>query len=123
MKKASLSLKIVCASLIILIGFIWLCVSVASYNDLVDGLVGTTHVSFGDFLVGAGGIFSMTFFISLLTIIVGVYMLFNLLSCIEFKSAEIENLTALSRYKSLFDNGVITQEEFEAKKQQLLGLM
>lgn len=29
----------------------------------------------------------------------------------------------IRKYKLLFDDGVITQEEFEAKKKQLLGLM
>lgn len=28
----------------------------------------------------------------------------------------------LKKYKDLLDNGVITQEEFDAKKKQLLGL-
>lgn len=32
------------------------------------------------------------------------------------------NADELKKYKELFDNGVITQEEFDAKKKQLLGL-
>ena len=32
------------------------------------------------------------------------------------------NADELKKYKELFDSGVITQEEFEAKKKQLLGL-
>ena len=32
------------------------------------------------------------------------------------------NITLLRKYKELLDDGVITQEEFEAKKKQLLGL-
>jgi len=37
---------------------------------------------------------------------------------------EIQNSNAdeLAKYKQLFDNGVITLEEYEAKKKQLLGL-
>ena len=31
-----------------------------------------------------------------------------------------ERLTLLLKYKSLLDNGVITQEEFDAKKKELL---
>ena len=34
----------------------------------------------------------------------------------------ISNADEISKYKKLFDDGVITQEEFEAKKKQLLGL-
>ena len=32
------------------------------------------------------------------------------------------NADELKKYKELFDGGVITQEEFDAKKKQLLGL-
>ncbi|MBQ8232293.1 MAG: SHOCT domain-containing protein [Lachnospiraceae bacterium] len=32
------------------------------------------------------------------------------------------NADELKKYKDLLDNGVITQEEFDAKKKQLLGL-
>ena len=35
---------------------------------------------------------------------------------------EASKTEALSKYKRLLDDGVITQEEFEAKKKQLLGL-
>ena len=33
-----------------------------------------------------------------------------------------ETLDDLKRYKELLDTGVLTQEEFEAKKRQILGL-
>ena len=32
------------------------------------------------------------------------------------------NLDELKKYKELLDSGVISQEEFDAKKKQLLGL-
>ena len=38
------------------------------------------------------------------------------------KNSEISNADELKQYKDLFDSGVITQEEFDAKKKQLLGL-
>ena len=34
----------------------------------------------------------------------------------------ISDIEALEKYKELFDKGIITQEEFDAKKKQLLGL-
>ena len=34
----------------------------------------------------------------------------------------ISNADELGKYKKLFDDGVITQEEFNAKKKQILGL-
>ena len=38
---------------------------------------------------------------------------------VEVKSDEADQL---KKYKSLLDDGIITQEEFDAKKKQLLGL-
>ncbi len=37
-------------------------------------------------------------------------------------NTELSNADELKKYKELFDSGVITQEEFDAKKKQLLGL-
>jgi predicted Zn-dependent peptidase len=33
-----------------------------------------------------------------------------------------ENISTIREYKKLLDDGIITQEEFDAKKKQLLGL-
>ena len=38
------------------------------------------------------------------------------------KSNEVDRMEAISKYKELLDSGAITQEEFDAKKKQLLGL-
>ena len=38
------------------------------------------------------------------------------------EDAEIRNAQAIREYKKLLDDGIITSEEFEAKKKQLLGL-
>ena len=37
-------------------------------------------------------------------------------------TSKTSNADELKKYKDLLDSGVITQEEFEAKKKQLLGL-
>ena len=38
------------------------------------------------------------------------------------EGSEANRAAALKQYKELLDNGVITQEEFESKKRQILGL-
>ena len=38
------------------------------------------------------------------------------------EEGEIKNAAAIREYKSLMDDGIITPEEFEAKKKQLLGI-
>ena len=38
------------------------------------------------------------------------------------KKETVSNIDELKRFKELFDMGVITQEEFETKKKQLLNL-
>ena len=40
----------------------------------------------------------------------------------EEKDAKSSNADELKKYKELLDSGIITQEEFDAKKKQLLGL-
>lgn len=40
----------------------------------------------------------------------------------QSENEEINNADALKKYKDLLDSGVITQEEFDAKKKQILGL-
>ena len=40
----------------------------------------------------------------------------------RYSANENNTIEALMRYKELFDRGIITQAEFEAKKKQLLGL-
>ena len=38
------------------------------------------------------------------------------------EKSEKENIEKLKEYKKLLDDGIITQEDFDKKKQQLLGL-
>ncbi len=41
---------------------------------------------------------------------------------VDMKSSTVSIVTELRQYKELLDEGVLTQEEFEAKKKQLLGI-
>ena len=40
----------------------------------------------------------------------------------ENQNTTLSNADELKKYKELLDSGIITQEEFDAKKKQLLGL-
>ena len=40
----------------------------------------------------------------------------------EKQNDEVNTIEALEKYKELLDKGIITQEEFNAKKKQILGL-
>ena len=40
----------------------------------------------------------------------------------EAQKQELDNLKKIKNYKNLLDSGVISQEEFDSKKKQLLGL-
>lgn len=40
----------------------------------------------------------------------------------DVKETKIDTADELKKFKELLDSGVITQEEFDAKKKQLLGL-
>jgi len=41
---------------------------------------------------------------------------------IECKNSELDDPDKIRKYKQLFDDGIITQEEFQAKKKEILGL-
>ena len=41
---------------------------------------------------------------------------------VEEKTSSSSQADELKKFKDLLDNGIITQEEFDAKKKQLLGL-
>ncbi|RRG09836.1 MAG: SHOCT domain-containing protein [Lactobacillus sp.] len=46
----------------------------------------------------------------------------NQKSAIDLKSSELDTGEELRKLKTLLDDGIITQEDFDAKKKQLLGL-
>ncbi|WP_368258861.1 PH domain-containing protein [Enterococcus gallinarum] len=49
-------------------------------------------------------------------------ILFELKSHIHVEATPTSNVDEIRNYKSLLDDGIITQEEFDAKKKELLGL-
>ena len=49
-------------------------------------------------------------------------ILFDLKSHTATESASSSNVDEIRKYKSLLDDGIITQEEFDAKKKELLGV-
>lgn len=63
-------------------------------------------------------------FIGLIVFALGVYLFACTLCTYERapKKDKEDELVTVVRYKDLLDQGVITQEEFDAKKKQLLGL-
>ena len=46
----------------------------------------------------------------------------NVQEAIAIEQKEKDSITQLKEYKELLDSGILTQEEFDAKKKQLLGL-
>ena len=49
--------------------------------------------------------------------------LLSKISKVEHKKEDnYDSMNELKKYKKLLDDGIITQEEFDAKKRQLLGL-
>ena len=120
MKKASWVLKIICVSVVILCGLLWIGVNIASYVDYVAALDKITDVGFFDYLKDFYNGF--IFFAAILTVVCGIYCLFHLLSFVNIKRSADSTLSLVTQYKSLLDSGVITQEEFDAKKKEILKL-
>ena len=120
MKRTALVIKIICISLLILVSLIWLCLNIANYGDYKDAIESSIKsVELKDYIAIIGGV---DFFCPIFVLILGVYQLFNILSGIKLRSSSETTIALLAQYKSFLDQGVITQDEFNAKKKQLLGL-
>ena len=62
--------------------------------------------------------------VGIIAMIVALYLFACTLAKIEFKkkaSNDTDTLETLTKYQELLNSGIITQEEFDAKKKQLLG--
>jgi len=124
MKQAVFIIKIICAVLILSIGVVCLCNCISSYSnnplylDYHNGPLSLWEYIYENDM-------ATEFFGSWLTIVVGIYIFFNSFSNLEPKKkllSDDKTISTLSRYKSLLDSGIITQEEFDLKKQELLEL-
>ena len=62
------------------------------------------------------------FFASMLAIVIGIYMLISVRGSEKKALSEEKAVVTISQYKALLDVGAITQEEFDARKKDLLGL-
>lgn len=75
-----------------------------------------------------GWLFYIIAILHLLAIVLSVLIQYQkdedvpLVMTVRKKGANIDTVEELKKYKELFDSGVITQDEFEAKKKQLLNL-
>ena len=154
MKKTAFVMKIVCASLIFVIGALLVIFGLTdstgysyygsyveskyyggdAYTGIQQAAASTANrvTELGDEIGKA--ICSAYSWTGLLLMVVGVYVLACALSTAEPKKTYINsvsetcngissknNIDMLVKYKSLFDSGSITLEEFEEKKKQLFG--
>ena len=106
MRKASIVLKFICAYLFMMIGII------------------NVFLAFSMSYLIASSIY--TILSAFLPIVFSIYILSNAFSEIARTKHQIssddEVLANLTKYKSLYDIGAITEEEFNEKKRQILGL-
>ncbi len=129
MKKLSFLLKIVCAFLLFAFGILILifgadgriggdyyyrytnyqsdAAAIQALGSLVEGIVSQLYI--------LGGFICM---------IIAMYWIACTLATVDKKMLmkTETSLDTLSKYKNLFDSGVISQEEFETMKKHLLGL-
>ena len=118
MKKSILITSIIFWALIMVIGFIWTLNVIDGYKYVIEDY-GNTNLSFGDYLKNG---LSLTFFAGLLTFFVGIFRLFFTIFSIDFGASKDKAIVSITRYKELLDTGAITQEEFDAKKREILKL-
>ena len=143
MKKSSYVLKFVCAILLIVFG---ITVLILGISEAIGGYYYYTYtndVSYGgDAYTGiqnaaadtannvgrlgylVEGIVAQLYILSgILCIIIAMYWLAGVLAIDKTKISKPEtSLDTLGKYKNLLDSGVISQEEFETMKKQLLNI-
>ena len=154
MKKASIILRIISSSLLILLGVVLMIYNGGGWNFVGSNVANKTYN--GDaytgiqnavagtannvFMIGSGlqnTIEDAYIFAGLFVLFIGLYMLgvtFASMNKEVKKQTEVQTASAsiavpseisvlqnIEKYKKLLDVGAITQEEFDAKKSQLLG--
>lgn len=118
-KKNSYIIGVVLCSIISLISFIYTTYQCIQYSDVFEG--GYPEVYFAIFICIVG-------VIGLTVNILNITKLNNEINSgtPEHKPTTTtktdDNIAELVKYKDLLDKGIITKEEFEEKKKQLLGL-
>ena len=118
--------RIICILLVIMIGVTWLTGFISHYKGIkieMESGWKQEEYTFGDYVYGDSyyGNRSPAFFGAILLIVAGIYMLMSTLLPIKFMTQD-RRISLLNQYKSFLDTGVITQEEFDDKKKELLGL-
>ena len=129
MKKSVFVTNIIFALIIIIIGFsiLFLVVSdylknIAEYATLIkEDITFTKYLKHSSFKDAA-----ILFYMAMFEIIIGTYRLVHTLLSADYskftKSQKNNSFDSIMEYKSLLDTGIITQEEFEAKRKELLNL-
>lgn len=87
---------------------------------VMSGYIDSSVITTGIFCI----VFAILFFVVIFKIIMHFFKISKNLQKIADSSAnqDAAKYEEIKKLKALLDQGVITQEEFEAKKKQLLGL-
>ena len=105
---------------IIVVGFVWIFGCVSGSAEFL-ATYGVRDASLWNKLVSSN--ITIDFYASLLLIFFGTYRLCRTCLSYEIKrSSATEDAASIGKYKELLDKGAITQEEFDAKKRELLNL-
>ena len=141
MKKGSTVIKIIASCLVIIFGLftIYLGCEPSYYYYDPSGYSYNPTISLGNYIENI--VNESRILLGVLTTFLGIYLLGCALSTVEKKNksqnkrkseeanisemsvaSENDAIKMLENYKGLLDSGIITQEEFDTKKKQLLSL-
>ena len=121
-KRSSYIVGIVISSVITLISFIYAASQILQYDDVFDPYYAS---SYSDVYIAI--------FICVIGIIGLTINILNISKTNNETNSNVQknnsaytqtndDIAELTKYKELLDKGIITQEEFDAKKKQVLGL-
>ena len=117
MTKSAIIAKKIFSIFVIVIGSLWHISAIAQ----IISLLGDRYYS-RNFIYFLRYFSDYPFFASMLAIVIGIYMLISVRGSEKKVLSEEKAVVTISQYKALLDVGAITQEEFDARKKDLLGL-
>ena len=123
MKKSIFVTKLIFALVLIVIGFIGI-FSVIGY--FLDHGIQLANANGGEYtfkqLLKDSPLISFYFYASIMAVVGGIYRIVCSALSFEFnKKTKEDEFAVIGKYKALLDSGIITQEEFEIKKREILN--
>ena len=122
MKKSIFVTTLIFALVLIVIGFIGIFSIIGYFFEHGVALANVRGEYTFKQLLKDSPVISFYFYASILAVVGGIYRIVCSALSVDFKKNPKEDeFAVIGKYKDLLDSGIITQEEFEIKKREILN--